>query len=171
MVAGGWLLGPAMARLGPLRRPGRGPSGRICRFGPQPTVIGAFAADSTVILISFAIAMAAVGSTGRRVWTGSVRIGGTRGDTAASILNTGGNGVGLLAPVVTPWVSDKYGWQKALLGLASVICLPAWRMWLECAGRWSRRAYSCPEAPGMRGSFARIRSDGSGMCVKGGALQ
>jgi dipeptide/tripeptide permease len=42
-------------------------------------------------------------------------------------MNTGGNGIGLLAPVITPLVSSQLGWTwgislGAIIGLAGAIC-------------------------------------------------
>ena len=47
---------------------------------------------------------------------------------AAGILNTGGNGGGLIAPVLTPFLSGIFGWQAGL-GLAGVVCLLGAACW------------------------------------------
>ena len=75
-----------------------------------------------VMLACIAIAMFSVGACEGAYWTTAVRLGGVRGGLAAGILNTGGNAGGLLAPVVTPFISDLYGWWAGL-GLASVVCV------------------------------------------------
>jgi hypothetical protein len=72
--------------------------------------------------------MAAVGACEGAFWTASVRIGGARGGTAAAILNTGGNGVGLLAPVVTPALAVHFGWNAGLV-LASAVCIAGAALW------------------------------------------
>ena len=59
-----------------------------------------------------ALALAAVGACEAPIWTTAVELGGRRGGTAAGICNTGGNAGGLLAPIVTPlvsnWVSARF---------------------------------------------------------------
>ena len=44
-------------------------------------------------------------------------------------MNTAGNAIGLLAPLLTPWISTRYGWQ-ASLDLAAVVCWIASISWL-----------------------------------------
>jgi len=61
-------------------------------------------------------------------WTTAVELGGHRGGgSAAAIMNTGGNGIGLLAPMVTPAVSAALGWfwgigLGALVGVLGAMC-------------------------------------------------
>ena len=57
----------------------------------------------------------------------AVARGGTRGGTDAAIINTGGNGVGLLAPLLTPIIGAHPGWQwgigvGGLVGLLGAWC-------------------------------------------------
>jgi MFS transporter, ACS family, D-galactonate transporter len=92
------------------------------------TAFGAFAADTTTILACFTVAMAAAGLGEGSYWTASVRIGGARGGTAAAILNTGGNAGGLLAPVLTPYLGEWFGWQAGL-GVAGIVCLAGAVLW------------------------------------------
>lgn len=44
-------------------------------------------------------------------------------------MNTGGNAVGLLAPVVTPWIGAQIGWHAGLV-VAAVACWIAALAWL-----------------------------------------
>ena len=42
-------------------------------------------------------------------------------------MNTGGNGIGLLAPILTPLISEMLGWRwgiglGALIGLLGAVC-------------------------------------------------
>jgi len=96
--------------------------------------------------------MAAVGSGKGSFWTAAVRIGGARGGTAAAILNTGGNAVGLLAPVVTPAIAEHFGWQAGLV-LASVVCVGGAALWwgVTAAGLSHSPPY---EPPTTRGGTA-----------------
>jgi dipeptide/tripeptide permease len=44
-------------------------------------------------------------------------------------MNTGGNAGGLLAPVVTPFLSGYFGWQVGM-GLASLVVFAGAILWL-----------------------------------------
>jgi MFS family permease len=127
MVVGGWLSDRAMRRFGPFRGLAAVPVGGLL-IGAAVTVLGALATQSPVIVASFAIAMAAVGSTEGAFWTAAVGLGGRMGGSAAGILNTGGNAVGLLAPALTPVISHYFGW-KAGLGVSSIVCVAGAAMW------------------------------------------
>jgi dipeptide/tripeptide permease len=48
---------------------------------------------------------------------------------AAGIFNTGGNLGGMLAPLVTPWVSNHLGWPWGI-ALGSIVCLIGVCLWL-----------------------------------------
>jgi sugar phosphate permease len=74
------------------------------------------------------MAMAAVGAVEGPHWATAVELGARRGGSAAAILNTGGNAGGLLAPIITPWVGQRYGWGAAVaLGsLVSVLAVALW---------------------------------------------
>jgi MFS family permease len=79
----------------------------------------------------FTLALAAVGATEGPCWATAVELGGRHGGTSAGIFNTGGNIIGLLAPVVTPWVAEDLGlgWFWAIL-LASFIAVAGAVLWL-----------------------------------------
>jgi MFS family permease len=126
MVLGGALADRVTARWG-VRRLAVVPVAGLL-LGAATTVCGAYAREVSLLLLSFAAAMLAVGLGEGSFWTAAVRIGGLRGGTAAGILNTGGNAIGLLAPIVTPFVSDSFGWTAALL-LAAVACLAGAALW------------------------------------------
>lgn len=91
--------------------------------------LGLCAKEPAWIVTYFSFAMAAVGATEGPFWTTAIELGGRRGGTAAGIVNTGGNGGGLLAPVVTPWVSKLWGWGWGI-SLGSMVCLVGVVLWL-----------------------------------------
>src|SRR5437879_554848 len=74
------------------------------------------------IVLWLSLALGALGVSESPFWVTAVELGGKRGGTAAAILNTGGNGGGLLAPAVTPWVSRQLDWSWGI-GLGGLICL------------------------------------------------
>lgn len=80
------------------------------------------------IVLWFALALGAVGMAEGSFWSTAVDAGGKLGGTAAAIVNTGGNGGGLLAPVVTPWISEALGWPIGI-GLGGIICLAGALCW------------------------------------------
>jgi MFS family permease len=102
--------------------------------------LGTIPREPAWIVTWFALAMAAVGATEGPFWSTSVSLGGRRGGSAAALLNTGGNLGGLLAPIVTPWVGEHYGWSWAI-GLGSLISLLGVGLWIgiDCEHRIRRK--------------------------------
>jgi MFS family permease len=127
MVAGGWLSDWGVARLGTRRGLALVPVGGFL-LGAVVTVVGALAEAPAVVLASFALAMAAVGSSEGAFWTTAVRLGGRHGGTAAGVLNCGGNAGGLVAPVLTPLLSELFGWKAGLMA-AAVVCVAGAALW------------------------------------------
>lgn len=128
MFLGGWLADRLALAWG--RRKGRatvvvgGMLGGAALLGA-----GLLATQPGWIVLWLALALAAVGATEGPMWATALELGGRRGATAAGIFNTGGNGGGVLAPVVTPYVSKAYGWQWGI-GLGSLVCLAGVTLWL-----------------------------------------
>lgn len=108
----GWALTPAL---------GMGLSAAFLFFGLTPR-------DPLWIVILFALAMGALGLSESSFWQAAVHLGRHRGATAAAIINTGGNGIGLLAPLLTPWISYHFGWAMGLClgGVVSVLGALCW---------------------------------------------
>lgn len=92
-------------------------------------LVGINVREPTVIVACFALAMAAVGACEGPCWATAIELGGRRGGTAAGIFNTGGNLGGLLAPTLTPWISDRFGWSWGI-ALGSIACLLGVGLWL-----------------------------------------
>jgi dipeptide/tripeptide permease len=90
---------------------------------------GLLATEPGWIAVWFALALAAVGATEGPMWATALELGGRRRATAAGLFNTGGNAGGVLAPVVTPLVSNAFGWQWGI-GLGSLVCLAGVCLWL-----------------------------------------
>jgi ACS family glucarate transporter-like MFS transporter len=85
--------------------------------------------EPLALVACFALALAAGGSCEGACWATAIELGGRRGGTSAGIFNTGGNLGGLSAPVVTPWVSLKFGWNWGI-ALGGLACLLAVALWL-----------------------------------------
>ena len=80
------------------------------------------------VVTCFALAMGALGASESPFWVAGVEIGGKRGGLSAALLNTVGNAGGLVAPIVTPLFSERFGWQWGL-AVASVLCLLGAVLW------------------------------------------
>ena len=89
--------------------------------------LGVAAREPLWIVVLFSLAMFALGASESSFWQAAVELGGSRGGTAAAIINTGGNGIGLLAPLLTPVISAALGWQwgiaiGGIVGLLGALC-------------------------------------------------
>jgi dipeptide/tripeptide permease len=73
--------------------------------------------------------LASVGATEGPFWATAIELGGRHGGTSAGIFNTGGNAGGVLAPILTPFISKHFGWPWGI-GLGSVVCLAGVAFWL-----------------------------------------
>ncbi|WP_435010527.1 MFS transporter [Tundrisphaera lichenicola] len=91
--------------------------------------LGIAASDPVWVVIWFALAMGAVGMGEGPFWATAIELGGRRGGTSAALFNTGGNLGGMLAPIVTPWVGEHYGWPWAI-ALGGLICLVGASFWI-----------------------------------------
>ena len=85
-------------------------------------LLGIFAKQPAWIVIWFSLALGVMGASEGPFWSTAVELGRKRGGMAAAIMNTGGNGGGMLAPVLTPWVSAHFGWPIGI-SLGAVVCL------------------------------------------------
>jgi MFS family permease len=127
MAGGGWLADRAQHRYG--LRLGRAlvPVGGMLGSAGF-LILGLLAAEPGWIVLWFALAMAAIGACEGPFWTTAIELGGVRGGTAAGLCNTGGNAGGLLAPIVTPWVSRIAGWPAGI-SLGSLVCVLGVCLW------------------------------------------
>ena len=76
----------------------------------------------------FALSFGAVGAAEGPFWLTAVELGGKRGGAAAAILNTGGNGIGLLAPLFTPMISAAVGWKWGI-SIGGLACIAGGLCW------------------------------------------
>jgi ACS family D-galactonate transporter-like MFS transporter len=88
---------------------------------------GIFAKDRFWIVTAFTASLGVLGLCEASFWTVAVNLGKERGGTSAAIMNTGGNGIGLLAPMITPWLGSHLGWQwglaaGAFIGIIGGLC-------------------------------------------------
>ncbi|MBI3838393.1 MAG: MFS transporter [Planctomycetia bacterium] len=93
-------------------------------------LLGISAAESFWIVVWLSLALGVLGTAEGPFWVTAVEAGGRRGGLSAAILNTGGNAGGILAPVVTPWISDtlEFGWQTGI-AVGSLVCVLGAALW------------------------------------------
>jgi MFS transporter, ACS family, D-galactonate transporter len=138
MPIGGWLTDRAV------RWRGEG-SGRtlVPKLGMMLSalflVCGIFSTERHWIVACFTAALGTLGLCEASFWTVAINIGRQRGGTSAAIMNTGGNGIGLLAPMITPWLGTHLGWGwgigvGAIVGVLGALC---W-CWIDPAPRTAR---------------------------------
>ena len=82
------------------------------------------------VVALFFLAHAAIGLCEAPTWVAGLEIGGRCCGTSGAIVNTGGNLGGLLAPVVTVYVAEHYGWGAGFV-VASLVCLIGVMLWLS----------------------------------------
>jgi sugar phosphate permease len=127
MPLGGWLTDGAQRLFG--SKPGRTLVPKIgMALSAVFLALGIFARDRSWVVLWFTLSLGVLGLCEGSFWTSAVEIGGRHGGSAAAIMNTGGNGIGLLAPMITPFVSDALGWKWGI-GLGALICVGGALCW------------------------------------------
>jgi MFS family permease len=130
MPLGGWLSDRMLSLFGWwTARAGLAISAMTASAGLL--LLGVSAADPFWIVVWLSLALGVLGMAEGPFWVTAVEVGGRRGGLSAGIFNTGGNAGGILAPVVTPWISDTlgFGWQTGIAA-GSVVCLLGATLWL-----------------------------------------
>jgi MFS transporter, ACS family, D-galactonate transporter len=128
MPLGGWLSDRIQARYG--WRAGRAwLAGGAMILAAILLAFGLDAPSPVSKVIFFTISLGSLGLSEAAFWNTAVELGGTRGGTTAAIMNTGGNGIGLLAPVITPLIAIHLSWQAGI-GLGGVVAFLGALCWL-----------------------------------------
>ena len=128
MPLGGWLTDRLQRSMGIRRGRAAMPVlGMIA--GAVLLGLGIFAKQPAWIVTWFSLALGVVGAAEGAFWSTAVELGGRQGGAGAAIMNTGGNGGGMLAPYLTPLVSKYLGWPWGL-GLGALVCLAGALCWL-----------------------------------------
>jgi MFS family permease len=128
MALGGWLTDWTVRWHG--YRRGRAVVTVVAMMGASAFLCAGLlvTGQAALVVATFSLALGMLGAVEAPTWTTAQELGGRRGGMAAGFCNTGGNIGGLLAPVVTPWVAEHYGWTWAI-GLAAVVCLLGVCLW------------------------------------------
>jgi MFS family permease len=129
MIGGGWVS-DAMVRLLGFSRGRKGVPVLGMIVGAAMLYVGVRASTPGWIVLWFSLALGAIGATEGPLWSIAVHLGGRRGGTAAGIFNTGGNLGGMIAPLLTPWVAERFqneSWVRSIFE-------DSWRMSLYLGG-------------------------------------
>ena len=125
---GGWVSDLMTARFG------RSKGARIVPMGAMALsalllYVGAsgLGVGATVALLSLAVgfSMAPEGT----FWSTAIHMGGKQVGAACGIMNCGGNLGGMLAPILTPMIAQRFGWSGGL-SFASAVVLAGMMAWL-----------------------------------------
>jgi MFS family permease len=128
MAGGGWLSDRLCRRFGywaGCRTVALAGMGLSASF----SLLGVSAGDPSAVVAYFALALGSLGLCEGIFWTTAPALEPRNGGLACAVLNTGGNGIGLLAPVATPLLGGRYGWDAAVV-VACVICAAGGLLWL-----------------------------------------
>jgi len=128
MPLGGWLSDRLERALGAARGRRITPMAGM-GAGAVLLALGVQAREPAWIVTWFALALGAVGTAEGPFWATAIELGGRRGGRSAAFFNTGGNAGGILAPIVTPWIGQRYGWPWAL-ALGGAVCLLGVVLWV-----------------------------------------
>ncbi|MBX9583635.1 MAG: MFS transporter [Gemmataceae bacterium] len=131
MAGGGWVTDALGRRLGH-RWGSRLVVLLAMGLGAGFGLLGVSTTDPRQVVWCFALALGAVGLCEGVFWTTAPTLEPGRGGLACALMNTGGNGVGMLAPVVTPLLGHYYGWTAAV-AVACAVCGAGGLLWLGIA--------------------------------------
>ncbi|WP_020468811.1 MFS transporter [Zavarzinella formosa] len=128
MAAGGWMTDMICRHAGHLW------GCRIVAFvgmglGGMFSLLGLTTSDARTVTICFSLAFAALGLCESIFWTTAPILEERNGGLACALVNTGGNGFGMLAPIVTPIIGEHFGWKSAII-VACVMCAVGGLLWL-----------------------------------------
>jgi MFS transporter, ACS family, D-galactonate transporter len=93
------------------------------------SLIGVVTTDPQRIVWCFSLAFGTLGACEAIFWTTAAGLEPRNGGLACALLNTGGNGVGMLAPLLTPVIGNAFGWQAAIV-VACAVCAGGGLLWL-----------------------------------------
>ncbi|MCI0747055.1 MAG: MFS transporter [Verrucomicrobia subdivision 3 bacterium] len=128
MPVGGWLSDRLQTRYG--WRPGRAFVAGASMLGAALFLaFGVITAIPEITVAAFTLALGTLGVSESAFWNTAAETGAEAGATAAAVMNTGGNGIGLLAPLATPWIAELLGWRSGI-AVGGIICLLGAVCWL-----------------------------------------
>lgn len=100
-------------------------------------VVGAAVHDTATAVICMALALGFASCSDVTFWAGIIETAGDDAGAAGGVLNMGGNVGGALAPVLTPMIAARFGWEAGLY-FGSAMAMMGMLTWL-LAGRTTAR--------------------------------
>lgn len=91
--------------------------------------LGVVAASPQMAVVWFSLAMGSIGTCEGIFWTTVPILERQRSGLACAFLNTVGNGIGQIAPILTPLVAKHFGWHAAIQ-VACVVCGVGAALWI-----------------------------------------
>ncbi|HJZ59920.1 MAG TPA: MFS transporter [Gemmataceae bacterium] len=98
-------------------------------LGALFSLLGVSTREPQQVVWCFSLALGALGLCEGIFWTTAPTLEKRNGGLACALLNTGGNGVGMLAPIFTPVLGLHYGWTAAIV-VACVVCGVGGLLWV-----------------------------------------
>ena len=128
MIGGGWIADGLCRTFG--RRWGcRAMAFLGMGLGSAFSLLGIATADANYVTLWFALALGSLGLCEGVFWTMAPILEPRRGGLACALVNTGGNGIGMLAPIITPILGLHFGWNSAIF-VACLISAIGGILWL-----------------------------------------
>lgn len=86
--------------------------------------------DSPALAVTFmSLALGFASCADVTFWAATINIAGPHSGTAAGVMNAGGNLGGFIAPILTPWIAERFGWSAGLY-FGSAVALIGLAVWL-----------------------------------------
>jgi MFS transporter, ACS family, D-galactonate transporter len=128
MACGGWVSDRLCRWLG------YATGCRIVAFGGMGlcaafSVLGVCVNDPQAVVWCFSLSLGSLGLCEGIFWTTAPDLEKRNGGLACALLNTGGNGVGMFAPLLTPLIAEEFGWSSAVV-VACIVCAIGGLLWL-----------------------------------------
>lgn len=107
-------------------------------------LLGITVSDSALVTFYFALSFASLGLCEGIFWTTAPRLEPRSGGLACALVNTGGNGIGFIAPVLTPILGKHYGWNSAIV-VGCIVCGVGALLWLGIGSEARKRSPTAEE--------------------------
>ncbi|MFO0802769.1 MAG: MFS transporter [Gemmataceae bacterium] len=133
MFVGGWVSDAVCHAMG---------RARGCRLiaiggmglGGALSWLGLGTANADMVTLWFSLSFACLGLCEGIFWTTAPLLEPRSGGLACAVVNTSGNGFGLLAPIMTPILGDAFGWNSAII-VACIACGVGGSLWFGIRDR------------------------------------
>ncbi len=93
------------------------------------SLLGVATKEPQSVVWCFSLSLGSLGLCEGIFWTTAPALEKRSGGLACALLNTGGNGVGMFAPLLTPMIAEAFGWSSAVV-VACVVCTIGGMLWL-----------------------------------------